>query len=122
MKDDCLAKICQFARDFRAENILAPRQLYDATGYATHHSQITQEDIEASLRQNLSLIDDWLRFTEDKRWSPAWGFGRTGEADWVLIHITATSHCDYELRFSSAISACALMIRLEMEDFRYRQP
>jgi hypothetical protein len=37
---------------------------------------------------------------------------------WVVFHVDENGRPSYELRFTSPIPACALMIRLEMEDFR----
>lgn len=121
MKASCIAGICHFARLCRSERDHTPRQLYDETGYSTEHSVISQSDIEEFISRDISLVRDWLAFTEDKRCTPAWGIAKRGESDWLVFHIRNDGGCDYEVAFASPVPACALMIRLEMEDFRSRK-
>ena len=118
METDCLSRICQFARSHGSERDRTPQQLYDATGYARCHARIAHEDIEQWVARDLSLIDDWLAFTQDKRWSPAWGLLQRDDAHWVVFHVPRAGRFDCELSFRSAVPACALLIRLEMEQFR----
>ena len=96
MKNDCITKISRFAKDFRMERVRTPRQIYDATGYTDYHAQITHEDIEASLRQDLSLIDDWLAFTQDKRWTPAWGLSMQKGVKKVSVPAIVTNPPSYQ--------------------------
>ncbi len=118
MEINCLFRICQFARVYRSERDRSPREIYDATSYTTCHAGISQEDIEESVTRDPSLISDWLAFTEDKRWSPAWGLAKRSENRWIVFHGLRDGTFDYELSFRSGIPACALLIRFEMEHFR----
>ena len=118
MEPDCLFRICHFARDYRSERHRTPRQLYEATGYSDGYMRIKQEDIEASMARDPSLVSDWLAFSQDKRWTPAWGLAQRSETDWVVFHCSRNGDFDCELHFCSSIPACALLIRLEMEQFR----
>jgi hypothetical protein len=118
MDTDCLARICQFARHYRSERDRTPRQLYDATRYTACHATITQDDIEQVVTRDPTLIADWLAFTEDKRWTPAWGLSKRSETHWIVFHGLRDGTFDYELPFRSAIPACALLIRFEMKRFR----
>ena len=116
--NDSLERICHFARDYRAERHRTPRQLYDATGYSASHASLTQEQIEEFVTRDVSLINDWHHFTQDKRWTPAWGLTQRSDNEWVVFHMSRSGRRDYELLFATPVSACALLIRLEMEGFR----
>lgn len=118
--EQCILAICQFARQYQAERERTPRHLYKDTGYHAYFENVTQKEIEITVEQNSSLIDDWIHFTEDKRWTPAWGLVKRNKNSWVIFHILKNGVKNYEVLFDNPISACALMIRMEMEDFRLR--
>ena len=120
MHEKSIIRICEFARRYRSEKKRTPQQLYDETGYGTGHAKITQQDIEAVIAQDHTLIDDWLSFTEDKRWTPAWGLRKNSDR-WIVFHMAEGGTRSYEVIFALPVPACALMIRMEMEDFRLRQ-
>lgn len=111
-------RIAEFVRAYSSEQVRTPRQLYDETGYDIQHASISQADIEAVLSDDLSLVDDWIAFTEDKRWTPVWGLLKRGRKSWVVFRVKEDGKIACEISFASPVPACALMIRLEMEGFR----
>lgn len=119
MHDTPVTRICRFVRQYRSDRGRTPRLLYDDTGYATSYASITQEQIEAIVAQDSALIAEWISFTDDKRWTPAWGLAKR-EDKWVVFHIAAGGTYTCEISFDSSIRACALMIRMEMEAFRLK--
>ena len=119
MDPRCAISICEFARRYRSEQDRTPRQLYEGTGYDTYHAEITQKDIEATIARDESLVDDWLAFTEDKRWTPSWGLKKQGDT-WVVFQLAKGGVRSYEVVFHSPVQACAMMVRMEMEDFRHK--
>lgn len=118
--EECATAICNFARAYRAENVKKTHELYLETGYAEHGHQIMQEMIEAVLLSEPLLVDHWIRFSEDKRWSPAWCIETDMTGNFRLFHVSAKGRTDYEVRYQDPAHACALMVRMEMEDFRHR--
>jgi len=118
MREECVIQICEFARRHRSERERTPQQLYDATDYSVHHAEITQNDIEQVIQADSSLIRDWISFTDDKRWTPAWGLGKRDDKTWLVFYMLRSGKFGYEITFASAVPACALMIRMEMEEFR----
>jgi hypothetical protein len=121
MNRSCITRICEFARSYRLERVRTPQQLYDETGYAAEYSAISQADIEASVSHDMSLVEDWLASTLDKRWTPAWALTKHSEKVWVVSYVPKGGGRGYEIMFASPIPACALMIRMEMEVFRLRE-
>ncbi len=72
--------------------------------YAKHFQTISHEEIKKSIRNDTRFISEWIQFTEDKRWTPAWGGGM-----------------DYCVTFDNPIDACAFMIGMEMEELRIKR-
>ena len=120
MRNKCIKRICEFARDSRSGPYFRVTGIahYQETTYERYFSEITQEDIERFVEGDPSLVEDWLSFTDDKRCTPSWGL-RKHLDKWLVFHITRAANFDYELVFDSPIRACAMMIRMEMENFRF---
>ncbi len=116
MLDDTINRICEFARRYRSEHEMTPRQIYEEAGYDLHHSEITQDAIEAVLRRDQTLIEEWLRLSEDKRWTPSWGLEESGD-HWLLYRASESGRA-LHARFRSPVAACALLVRMEMEGLR----
>src|SRR5262245_10557005 len=78
---ECVASICRIVRD-RGDItfVTACRE----SGYEKWRREVTPELIEAELRQSPDLIDCWLDWSSDKRWSPAWFFGERPNSRWVV--------------------------------------
>jgi hypothetical protein len=96
-QEQCVEMICQFAQQYRIEKQLAPRQLFEKTDYDSHFQKITQKEIEKTIEQNNSLINDWIFFTEDKRWTPAWGLADMKNGSWMVFHVLKGGIQDYEI-------------------------
>ncbi len=115
-KSETIKRICEFARAYQTENKKSPLQLFAETGYQSYRAEITNEEIAAEIDKNSNLLDDWLAFTEDKRWTPSWGI-REDQTSYVVFHVSKGGNIDQEFEFTSGSSACAAMVRNEMEGF-----
>jgi hypothetical protein len=116
----CILAICSFPRLYRSGGDRTPRDIYLASGYATHHYAITQEAIETAVREDPALVADWVHYTQDKRWTPAGGLiGRVGGV-WEVFYFDGGWM--YSLTSTSAAASCALAIRIEMEQLRRLNP
>lgn len=114
----CLQTIASFARLMRTDKVRSPRQILDDSGYAEHFQEITQEKIARLVRNDPKIIDEWVQFSEDKRWSPAWAFGKQTRARWEVAYKVPSGQATYRVAFQDAVTACAFMIRMEMEELR----
>ena len=114
-------QICEFPRLYRSGKNVPAIQLYEESAYENLHTQISQSDFEAVLKRNPAIIDSWVSFSEDKRWSPAWGLEKLDEENWNVFLFDKDGRTTYQIAYTSGVSACALMIRMEMEDFRLRK-
>ena len=115
-KAETLRRICEFAKAYSAERIKTPLQLFAETGYQANRTAITDEEIEKEIEKNPQLLSEWLAFTEDKRWTPSWGISKN-KKEYVVFHVSTNGKVDQNFRFESGASACALMVRKEMEGF-----
>ena len=114
----CLQSIALFARLIRTDKVRSPRQIFDNSAYVKHFQEITQEKIALLVRNDPKLIDEWLQFSEDKRWTPAWAFGKQTRVRWEVAYIVPSGKATYRVAFQDAVTACAFMIRMEMEELR----
>ena len=117
-RKDCVVAICDFARRCREDKNSSPREIYERTGYARYYASITQERVIDLLRTKPRLVDEWLMFSEDKRCTPAWFFEKRPEKMWRVGYIDRNGSTIHEVMFDDSINACALIVRMEMEEFR----
>ena len=120
-RKDCVFAICEFAKIYRADKNATPRDMFKRTGYRRHYASITQEQVIDLLRTHPILVDEWRMFSQDKRWTPAWFLKKRSENIWRVGYVDRGGNTIQEILFSDSASACALMIRMEMEDLRQRE-
>ena len=109
--------IAEFPRRYRDELQLTPRKMFESMRYSAAYLEISQEQIEAIVEHDPVLIEDWVRFSEDKRWTPSWWIAPHGK-QWIVGHMNNKLVRDCEIVFDSPTTATAFMIRMEMESFR----
>lgn len=117
-KEQCISNICRFPINYRVDSTRKPIEIYNASKYSRYRQEISYEDIVDFVRENTSIIDDWITFSKDKRWTPAWSFSKNSVNAWSVIYI---EHDGVEmccLTFNNPVNACAFMILMEMEQFR----
>ncbi len=79
--------------------------------------QMSQVDLDRELRQRPDIVDGWLRWSEDKRWSPAWYFYEVDGHCIVGYFSDDDSECRSS-KFEDRYQACAAFIIHELEDYR----
>ena len=115
-KTETIRRICEFAATYAIEKFKTPLQLFAETGYSINGAVVTDKEIKAEIARNPEHISEWLSFSEDKRWTPSWGFSNNGN-EYLVFHVTENGTIDNQFHFKSGIDACALMVRKEMESF-----
>ena len=113
----CVAAICRFPRMYKSGANLPPKQIFQESGYSTHRDRVTQALIEEELRGEASLVQDWICWSSDKRWAPAWGLSDDAGM-WQIYRVERDGSRVFDLLFDDPIQACALMVRLDMEDLQ----
>jgi hypothetical protein len=117
MYETTVIRVCEFVKELRLQRERTPQEIYFETGYGDCYEEITQQQIEAFISHDSSVVDDWLSFGEDSDRSPGWRLGKHG-VQWTVLRVLPNGGYGYSICFSSPVPACALMIRMEMEDLR----
>ena len=74
-----IERVCAIARDFRDRSL---REAIDASGYREIRSELTIPALQDVLEDNPDLVEDWLRYSEDKRTSGGWALDGDKEHGW----------------------------------------
>ena len=93
---------------------MTPKQIFKRSEYSRHRNDITLEMIMDKLSEKNSIIQDWLNYSEDKRWTPSWGIQKDEAAQYIVQYFDTKNK--YSVVFNSPIIACAFMIRMEFEE------
>lgn len=65
-----------------------------------------------------SLVDEWVGYSMSKRCAPTCAFEKRKDGQWVVYYVLESGKIGYSITFASPTTACALMMRMEMEEMR----
>jgi len=109
--DVIVERVCQIPAEFRRVRTKSVIQLAEEIGLPEYRRCITWSAVESQLKAQPELVDDWLRWSEDKRTSSGWYISENDEEVVVGCYPDAK-----EQRFADRTSACAQFVVHEMED------
>jgi len=115
---ECVRSICLYATRADLESSLTLNQIYMQTGYDKYYSEISQDEIKDFIKAQPDLMDAWMLFSQNKRWTPSWFFEKLPNNLWLVGYLNKNSKRVYESLYRDALFACAYMIRMEMEENR----
>lgn len=115
--DICIDSICYFVRIYKKQN-KKPIDIFIDSNYKKYYQEISMEKIITKVKSDESIVEEWIMFTLDKRWTPAWGLFEKENGKWFVSLIEKTGKPSYELIYTDRILACAHMIKFEMEGLR----
>ena len=112
---DIVELVCTLPAQYHRHRDKSPRQVVQMLNLARHRSEVNQEKISAYIRENEHLLELWLRWSENKRWSPSWYFKRR-EPNWLVGKFPGGP----ELTFDDPIEACSRFVEIELDDILSR--
>lgn len=74
-----IERVCAIAREFRDRSL---REAINASGYREIRPELTIPALQDVLENNPDLVEDWLRYSEDKRTSGGWALAGDPEHGW----------------------------------------
>ena len=104
------SNLVEIPRRLRDENC-SMLGLVLASGFPSFGAAPSSEDLVRYLEANPSLIDDWLRYSEDKRTASGWFF-REGKDGWIVGYFPGGPNDIFESRSQG----CAAFIQREVAD------
>ena len=72
------------------------------------------EELMTAIRKRPEIVENWIEYSENKRGSPSWFFAK-GEENYLVGFLDSCGSC-HESRFSDPVYACAVFIKLELEN------
>jgi hypothetical protein len=110
---DCaivVERVCRLPRDFRLLGTKSVVQLAEEIGLPARRDCVTASAVQSRLQAQPELVDDWLRWSADRRSSPAWYFREDGDGYVVGYHPNGD-----ETRFTDRIRACTQFVLREAD-------
>ena len=102
-------QVCRFPLDMRQAGI-SPNQWVRKINLTAHKGCISSDAIVSCLRAQPELVEQWLAWSDDKRWSPAWYFYRDGD-HYVVGHYPNGE----DEHFTDRFLACTRFVVHDME-------
>lgn len=104
-----IAALCQLPRSYRA-GVHSLRDLVAASGFGTIRDSITSQDLRPFLERHADLIDDWIRWSEDKRTREGWYISPAGNG----AHVGYVGESEPARYIAPLAEACAQFILHEV--------
>jgi len=94
--------------------------LLEATGYFKLHDHVAEEDIRAALGNCPECVEEWMKYSEDKRTSSGWYFTLNDEDlyETGYFDIKSVPNDTNRVQYENPIDACAAFIKHEIESIR----
>lgn len=113
LKSAAINGIAEFVVKYTREDI-TPAQIFNETRYLEVRELINENDIELRLMETPLLVDDWIKFSEDQRHTPAWIILDENNK-WKIGHVGRDGKISNMKEFNNKLLACAYYIKRFME-------
>lgn len=114
---DIATKIALLPREYYALRNVSFDSLIKQSNYSRSSPEITEEAIREALADQPDLVDDWLKWSEDKRTSTGWYFTKQTDGAYIVGHILKGKDEPERSRYlHDPIAACACFVKLEVDD------
>jgi len=112
----CITRMCEFPNIYKMGN-QTPYEIMKECGYPKQFSQVTVENISHYLIHKPSLIINWLQYSDDIRYSPAWSFAQDKTGKWIVVYSGKEVLPERHI-YDDKFEACAKMIIMTFESMR----
>jgi hypothetical protein len=109
--EEVVALACQMPAEFYRRGNVSMLGLVEESNYRAHQSLIGIEDIFRYLQGHSNLVDEWRRYSEDKRTGTGWYFDYATRR----VGYFSGSCCEREQIFDDVTKTCAVFIKHELD-------
>ena len=111
------AACCEIGSEY-AETGTRRIDILEEAARAHAEKPFNHSELANALRETPEIVDGWLLWSEDKRWSPAWYFSAEKQNSFHVGYYTSNSGQQLETRYEDRYNACAAFIVHELEDYK----
>jgi hypothetical protein len=116
---EIIESVCRMALTFQEEGDISMVVLLEKSGYATIHTQVTENELTDYFRTHSELIETWLTKSDNKRTSAGWYIKEPGDSFTKSKLWVVGFYPNGEVReFSEAAEACGFYVKMEAEAIR----
>lgn len=115
--DEVIERIINLPFDFSHKN-KSIYSLLQESGYFESNNLINEDQIAEMLHKHPQSIDDWLRWSENKRTSSGWYFKKDEKERYGVGHYP-DNNFQYMV-FADKFQACAAYIKREIDTIKIR--
>ena len=116
-KPSTIIGVIHLAKNVRERNNVAIYSLLKEVGYFDMYNEVSEDVIREALLLHPNCVNDWIRFSEDKRSSAGWYFQQNG-IDYEVGFFSLNKNNIGPTKYSNSIEACAAFIKREIESIR----
>jgi hypothetical protein len=109
--------VIYLAKNYSERNDVSIYSLLKEVGYFDIHDEVSEDLIRKALFLHPNCVNDWIRFSEDKRSSAGWYFRQNG-IDYEVGYFSLNKNNVGPTKYSDSTEACAAFIKHEIESIR----
>lgn len=115
--EEIINRIIYLPMKFKSLGNISIYSLLKETGYFEMYNQINEANIIEGLTKHPKCINQWLRWSEDKRTSSGWYFQQNRNGKYIVGYYPTKE--DFQLtEYTDIYEACAVFIKREIEEIR----
>jgi hypothetical protein len=108
---------CEIGSEY-AETGIRRTDIQEEAARAHAEEAFCHDELAEVLRACPQIIDGWLLWSCDKRWTPAWYFSDEPRNTFLVGYCAANLERQTETRYQDGYIACAAYIVRELEDYK----
>jgi hypothetical protein len=116
---DTVIDLIHIPRKFEDLGNVSMYSLLSDSGYFEAHSQISESTIREALQAHPETVDEWMRFSEDKRSNVGWYF-RPSHRGYEVGYFSRSQSGIKSAEYFDQTEACAVFIKNEIEEIRIK--
>ena len=116
---DTVIDLIYIPRKFEDLGNVSIYSLLRDSGYFETYSEISESTIREGLRAHPETVEEWMRFSQDKRTNAGWYF-RPSRKGYEVGYFSRFQGDIKSTHYSDRTQACAVFIKNEIEEIRIK--
>lgn len=117
-----ISTLIHLPRHFSSLGNVSFYSLLKESGYFAVHDQVSESAIREAIVRHPECVEEWIRFSEDKRTNSGWFFHRDAAGCYAVGYFRVGVGVVQRIEYTEATEACAAFIKREVEDVRGSNP
>lgn len=113
---DYVMKLISLPMEFYRRGDISIHDLFKESNCFFLDKTISKDMLESAIREHPYCINEWLKYSADKRTKTGWYFKKIEQDYCVVGFLASNKESNIQLKFNDCIEGCAVFIQHEIKD------